>query len=497
MAMNSESLKLLIQAGNPILSMETPDEPRALRLVREVAQGANLPLAEWSITQGLMPALPEASQTLVDPGKVLAALRYVKQSQSAAIYLFKDLSPHCKDPQVVRYLRELYFSADSRLWTLVLIDAVPLPPEVRRLTVPFDIGWPDEAELMEIVRETFQEAQHRSVQQLQSRLSKRELEMLVQMLRGLTTEEAARVVSGAIHANNVLDGSGLRRILEAKRNLLGTAGCLESIAADVSPDEIGGLSNLKRWLNLRHGGFTARAREFGLEPPRGILLLGVQGCGKSLCAKVVASAWRMPLLRMDPGVLYQKYIGESETRLRESLRQAESMAPVILWIDEIEKAFASASADSADGGLSQRMFGTLLSWMQDHRHPIFLIATANNLAQLPPELMRKGRFDEIFFVDLPRPAEREAIFSIHLKKHGRDKTKFDLARLVAAAEGYTGAEIEQAVISGLYAAFAAQTECATEHILAAIQATQPLSVVMREHVEQLRKWAQGRCVMAD
>ena len=214
--------------------------------------------------------------------------------------------------------------------------------------------------------------------------------MLVQTLRGLTTEEAARVVAGAIQADSVFDGSGLRRVLEAKRNLLGTTGCLESIAADVSPDEIGGLNNLKRWLNLRHGGFTARAREFGLDPPRGILLLGVQGCGKSLCAKVVASAWRMPLLRMDPGVLYQKYIGESEARLREALRQAESMAPVILWIDEIEKAFASAGADSADGGLSQRMFGTLLSWMQDHRHPIFLIATANNLAQLPPELMRQG-----------------------------------------------------------------------------------------------------------
>jgi hypothetical protein len=497
MSMNPERLKLLIQAGNPIIAMETPDEPRALRLVREVAQEAKLPLAEWSITEGLLPGSPGTSQTLVDPGKVLAALRYVKRSAYRTIYLFKDLNPHCKDPQVVRYLRELYFSADSRLWTLVLIDAMPLPPEVRRLTIPFDIGWPDEAELMDLVRGTFQDAQRRSVRQLESRLTKRELELLVQMLRGLTTEEAARVVSGAIHAHDVLDGSGLRQILDAKRNLLGTTGCLESIAADVSPEEIGGLSNLKRWLNLRHGGFTVRAREFGLEPPRGILLLGVQGCGKSLCAKVVASAWRMPLLRMDPGVLYQKYIGESEARLRESLRQAESMAPVILWIDEIEKAFASASADSADGGLSQRMFGTLLSWMQDHRHPIFLIATANNLAQLPPELMRKGRFDEIFFVDLPQPAEREAIFSIHLKKRGRDKSQFDLGRLVTAAEGYTGAEIEQAVISGLYAAFAAQTECTTEHISAAIQATQPLSVVMREHVERLRSWAQGRCVMAD
>jgi SpoVK/Ycf46/Vps4 family AAA+-type ATPase len=274
-------------------------------------------------------------------------------------------------------------------------------------------------------------------------------------------------------------------------------GCLEPIIADVSPEEIGGLKNLKRWLNLRHCGFSARARQFGLDPPRGILLLGVQGCGKSLCAKVVASAWHMPLVRMDPGVLYQKFIGESEARLREALRQAESMAPAVLWIDEIEKAFASAGSDSADGGLSQRMFGTLLSWMQDHHHPIFLIATANNLAQLPPELMRKGRFDEIFFVDLPQPEQREAIFAIHLHKRGRDPTQYDLAHLAAVAEGYTGAEIEQAVIAGMYAAFAEKTECTTEQIVAAMQATQPLSVVMREHVQRLRAWAKTRCVMAD
>ena len=294
-----------------------------------------------------------------------------------------------------------------------------------------------------------------------------------------------------------MDRSDLHRVVDAKRTLLGTAGCLEAIAADVLPDEIGGLKNLKRWLNMRLGGFTQGAREFGIEPPRGILLLGVQGCGKSLCAKVVAAAWRMPLLRMDPGVLYQKYIGESEARLREAIHQAESMAPVVLWVDEIEKAFASAGSDSADGGLSQRMFGTLLSWMQDHRHPIFLIATANNLSALPPELMRKGRFDEIFFVDLPGPEERDAIFSVHLRKRHRDKANFDMAQLVAASDGFSGAEIEQAVISGLYAAFAAKTECTTEHVLAALRATQPLSVVMREHVDHLRAWAKGRCVMAD
>jgi AAA+ superfamily predicted ATPase len=495
--MKSESLKLLIQAGNPIISMETPDEPRAIRVVREVAQATKLPLLEWSVTEGLVTTPPEGIQTLVKPAKIPEAIRHIRETAYPALYLFKDLAPHCKDPQVVRLLRDVYFSPDTRLWTLILVDAVGLPGEVRRLAVPFDIGWPDEEELMDLVRTTFQEAQRRSIRPVESRLTPREMEILVQTLRGLTTEEAARVVSGAIYEDNVLDRADLARVVDAKRNLLGTAGCLEAVAADVSPDEIGGLKNLKRWLNLRRGGFGQSAREFGLDPPRGMLLLGVQGCGKSLCAKVVASAWRMPLLRMDPGVLYQKYIGESEARLREALHQAESMSPVVLWVDEIEKAFASTGMDSADGGLSQRMFGTLLAWMQDHRHPIFLIATANNLAQLPPELMRKGRFDEIFFIDLPGAEEREVIFSIHLRKRRRDRADFDLPRLAATAEGFSGAEIEQAVISGLYAAFAEKAVCTTEHVLTAIAATQPLSVVMREQVARLRTWAKGRCVMAD
>lgn len=495
--MKSDSLKLLIEAGNPIISIETPDEPRALQVVRAVATEMALPVVTWSVTEGLVQTPPAAAKTLVEPGKVPAALRYVKDAGYSTLYLFKDLGAHCKDPQVVRHLRDLYFSPGSRLWTLVLVDSVGLPPEIRRLVVPFAIGWPDEKELEKVVRETFHEAQRRSIREVAARLTTREMEQLVQMLRGLTSEEAARVVMGAIYGDNVLDGADLPRIMDAKRNLLGAAGSLESIVADVAPEDIGGLKNLKRWLNQRRGGYSSRAREFGLDPPRGILLLGVQGCGKSLCAKVVASAWRMPLLRMDPGAFYQKFVGESEARLREALAQAESMAPVVLWIDEIEKAFASASSISSDGGLSQRMFGTLLSWMQDHRHPIFLIATANNIDQLPSELMRKGRFDEIFFVDLPGPEERKTIFAIHFRKRGREEGKFDMDRLLEASEGLTGAEIEQAVVSGMYAAFNQEAEFTTDHILNAIHATQPLSVVMRERVEQLRTWARGRCVPAD
>jgi SpoVK/Ycf46/Vps4 family AAA+-type ATPase len=491
-------LGLLIQARNPIIAIQTPDEPRAIKIVREFAEQLKLPFYEWSIIDGLRQTCPPTGgKPIVEPNKVIPALGHLRQTTMPALYLFKDLGAHCKDAQVVRLLRELYYSPDSRLWTLVMVDGASLPPEVKRLTVPFEVGWPNEDELSDLVRETYRHIKRESLVEVQSKLTKREMEQLVQTLRGLTTEEARRIVAGAIHEDNILDSADLTRVIEAKRNRLGTMGCLEAIAVDVSPDDIGGLKNLKQWLNLRRGGFSARARDFGLDPPRGILLLGVQGCGKSLCAKVVASAWRMPLLRMDPGVLYQKFIGESEARLREALTQAESMSPVILWIDEIEKAFASAGAESADGGLSQRMFGTLLSWMQDHRQPIFLMATANNIGQLPPELMRKGRFDEIFFVDLPEKEDRESIFAIHLRRRRRDKHEFDLSALVEASEGYSGAEIEQAVVSGMYAAFADGAECNTDHVLAAIRASQPLSVVLRERVETLRAWAKGRCVPAD
>jgi len=226
-------------------------------------------------------------------------------------------------------------------------------------------------------------------------------------------------------------------------------------------------------------------------------MLGIPGCGKSLCAKAVASDWQMPLLRLDPGVLYQKFIGESESQLRQALAQAEAMAPVVLWVDEIEKAFASASAGSADGGLSKRMFGTLLSWMQDHRHPIFIIATANDVSSLPPELMRKGRFDEIFFVDLPSPEVRKEIFEIHLRKRGMKPEQFDLQALVSTSEGFSGSEIEQAIVSATYVAAAGERSITGEDLVAELRQTRPLSVVMGERVAALREWASDRTVPAD
>ena len=242
---------------------------------------------------------------------------------------------------------------------------------------------------------------------------------------------------------------------------------------------------------------SRQAREFGLDAPRGMLLLGVQGCGKSLCAKAVAADWNLPLLRLDPGVLYQRFVGESERTLRDALAQAEAMAPVVLWIDEIEKAFASSHTDSSDGGLSQRMFGTFLSWLQDHRYPIFTVATANDVSALPPELLRKGRFDEVFFVDLPNAAAREKILAVHLQRRKRDPQQFNTLHIATAIEGFSGAEIEQLVVAAMYDAFAAEQELREEHLLRAASRTRPLAVLAAERIAELRDWAQNRCVAAD
>lgn len=490
-----EQLRHLVRSGNGLLSVETHDEQRAVGLVRTVAEEMQVPLLEWSITTGLEQTFPAHTGTGVGLGKAPLALSYVlERNFTTGFYVFKDLGAHCKDPFVLRQLRDL---AARRQPTVVLIDTDRLPDAARRLTIPLKLELPDAAELEQVVRDTFRRARIESLQEISVKLTKREFEQMVQMLRGLSCADAARIINLAIHDDLSLTPDDIQGIVEAKRQLLEGSGCLESIAVNVSIDEIGGLAGLKSWLALRREGMGPRAREFGLDPPRGILLLGVQGCGKSLCAKMVAADWKLPLLRMDPGVLYQKFIGESESRLREALAQAEKTSPVVLWIDEIEKAFASAGSESADGGLSQRMFGTLLSWMQDHRSPIFLVATANNITSLPPELMRKGRFDEIFFVDVPGTTSRRQILEVHLGRRKRNPRNFALDELVALTEGFSGAELEQLVIAALYNAFGANEELTDQHLRDAVALTKPLSVVMREKIAALRAWANGRCVPAD
>ena len=504
------SLTRLIDAGHPVIVIETTDEERAERIVQTATMAAGRSLRTWSVTEGLVEAGQYRLQgdriqagRVVEPGKPQTSLSHVLDQTESAVYLFRDLAPHCRGsggPVVVRQLRDFVRSVNARggtaEQTIVLLEGGELPPEIGRIAARFDVGWPDEDELLQVIKDTYRRIKRQRGTVIRTHLKKDELEAVVQTLRGLSLAEAGRLVADVILEDDSLSIEDLPKLVEGKRLLLGQSGTLETIAADITPHEIGGLANLKRWLRRRERAFTSEAREFGIEPPRGLLLLGVPGCGKSLCAKVVASLQHMPLLRLDPGTLYTKFICESESQLRRALRQAESMAPCVLWIDEIEKAFASASSSSADGGLSKRMFGTLLSWMQDHRHPIFLVATANDISALPPELMRKGRFDEVFFVDLPNAAEREQILAIHLRRRDRDPSGFDLPQLAAACEGFSGSEIEQAIAASLYAAFDAGQPLADEHVLAAIGQTRPLSELAAEQIADLRAWAADRCVPA-
>jgi AAA+ superfamily predicted ATPase len=382
-----------------------------------------------------------------------------------------------------------------RSGALVLIDhADSAPPVLDALATRFELTLPDDDAIQAQVRRTVQRL-HRE-RPVEVRLNKALLDSIVKNLRGLTLRQADRVIAEVVADDRRFDDTDLPRIIAAKRRLVAATGLLEFVESPASMDEIGGLGRLKKWLAVRKRAFLAGG-EGGMPAPRGVLILGVQGAGKSLSAKAIATCWQRPLLRLDAGVLYDKFVGESERRLREALRQADAMAPVVLWIDEIEKAFAGAAGTSTDGGLSRRMFGSLLTWMQERTTPVFLVATANDIEALPPELMRKGRFDEIFFVDLPGPDVRAQIARIHLARRGLDPASFDLEALAAASAGFSGAEIEQAVLSALTEARDAGRDVTTADLEHAMRSSPPLSVTMAERVAELRLWARGRCVPAD
>lgn len=501
----TDRIHLLVRAGQRLISIQTDDEPSALAAIRELAEKQNSVLWEWSCTSGLVrsrPIVKSGQAPTIQAGSAIKALGHLVQTEDHAIYVFKDIAPHASDPLVIRHLRDLADPGTHCRAAIVLVDSSPLPDEVRRLTVELELPRPDPAEIERLVKTAFQkvkieiEAQPDGIK-VEAHMTRREMDQLVSTLRGLSATDISKIIAASVLEDNRLSAEDLPKIVEAKRAMLGSSGCLETIETEITDVELAGLDRLRSWLETRNQAFSPKARAFGLEYPRGMLLLGIQGCGKSLCAKLVARQWNMPLLRLDPSSLYQKYVGATESRLRQALQQAQAMAPVVLWIDEIEKAFASAAATSADGGLSQRMFGTLLAWMQEHRHPIFLVATSNDISALPPELMRKGRFDEIFFVDLPGPDARKSILTTHLLKRKRQPENFDLEKLGKAMEGFSGAEIEQAVIAALYDAYAQNCELQNSHIMEASNRTQPLSVVMREKIESLRHWASQRCVPAE
>jgi SpoVK/Ycf46/Vps4 family AAA+-type ATPase len=490
----ARDLALLLKSRHPLIVCETVEEQRFEALVRAVASELTIPFWSWSAASGLAPAHPTDSEKSVD---LAFALRLIRRATRDGTWLLKDPSAHLEAPATLRLLRETAQEFAGSARTLVLVGpAIPSRPELEDVQVRFEFALPGPAELEDLVKRVIRR-RSRDVPAPKISLSPEEASGIVADLQGLTMFEAERALSRAIVHDQALTVDDRPRIRETKKVLVEGGGLLEFVPAPEGLDQVGGLEKLKKWVATRKVGFLPAAGEKPLDPPRGILLLGVQGCGKSLAAKSIAATWGLPLLSLDAGKLLAPYIGESERNLRDALKRVERMAPCVLWIDEIEKAFVSARTSESDGGVSKRLVATLLTWMQERSARVFLVATANSVEELPPEMMRKGRIDEVFFVDLPSRRARADIFRLHLARRGEDAARFDTGALAEASEGFSGAEIEQAVVSALYEARAGRFPLDTAAILIALRSTRPLSVLRAERIDALRKWAHGRCVGAD
>ncbi|TKJ37427.1 MAG: ATPase [Planctomycetes bacterium B3_Pla] len=493
---DTEQIRQLIEDGYCCISIVTHEEQYALQILREVAIDLGREMLIWSVAGGVRKGILPDSLFVDNTETPATGLYHLADAEPHSICVTLDLAEHLKGGLTLRAWRDLIDSFDKNRSTLVMIDNGDTLPEVAKsYTRRFEISFPDEKELKDLTRKTLQRF-HR-YNPIEVAITQKGLDTIVRNLRGLSRRQAERIIIDTVAGDKRFDDDDINTVIAGKRRMLHRDSLLEYIETPLDLSEIGGMRRLKRWLNQRQDSFAPKAVEFGLAPPKGVLMLGVQGAGKSLCAKAISAAWQQPLLRLDPGTLYNSYIGNSERNLRQALKQCEMMSPVILWIDEIEKGFASAASQSTDGGLSKRLFGTLLTWMQERQAPVFVAATANDIEALPPELLRKGRFDEIFFVDLPKPDVRQEIFAIHLKKRKRLAEKFDLDVLADASEGYSGSEIEQAVVSALHEAYAGKTGLDTERILSALNGSPPLSVTLAERIQALRAWAEGRCVPAD
>ncbi len=493
-ASKHDELRLLVNSRHPIITVETPEEERFEQMLLDVATELGVPLFEWSVTTGLSKFHGAPIYNTEQPEQALANIALI---QGDGIFLLKDFARYCDNDRICRRLRELAEKFRTVRRAIVISAAkVELPAELGSEAAPFPLDLPSAEELLPRIKTVLAEINRE--QRIPVTLDVAGMGQVARNLAGLSEEEAMRALRMCILSRGRADAGVLDDVLDAKRQALKSDGLIETVRRDTSFGDVAGLKRLREWIAKRKSALTPEGQRFGLVPPKGVLITGVQGCGKSLAARAVAGEWGFELARLDAGALYDKFVGESEKKLHKALELAQKLAPMVLWIDEIEKAFASAgSSGDADAGLSQRLLATLLTWMQDRESGVFLAATSNNITVLPPEMMRKGRFDEIFFVDLPSGEVRAALFQLHLKKRGRDVATFDLAKLAAGSEGFSGAEIEQVIVAGLYTAFAQKQQLTTDVLLAEIRATQPLSVTRSEEVESIRQWAKTRAAPAD
>ncbi|MEX2466962.1 MAG: AAA family ATPase [Gemmatimonadota bacterium] len=488
-------IELILRSRHGLVYLDTAEETRAGTLLWHVADRLGIPFFTWTRSGGLR--RDGMADPVYDTQEVAKALRHVASAGIEAVYHFVSLAPSLAGQDLLIALARDAANSLQRLDGAVIMtgDHVELPAPLKEVAASVSLPGPSNEEFSQLLGDIARDLSR--VTHVDISLSSSEQAALVKQLSGLTLMEAEKVLTKAMIEDGALTSDDIGHVLEAKRRIVEREGLLEYYPAEHALADVADLAGLKSWLAKRTAVVREpeRAREFGLTFPKGVLLLGVPGCGKSLSAKAVASEWGLPLLKLDPSNLYNKYIGESERNFKRAVQVAERMAPVVLWIDELEKAFASGGGE--DGGVAKRVLGSFLSWMQDRTGDVFVVATANDIGALPPEFLRKGRFDEIFFVDLPDRAVREEIFRIHLERRERDPADIDVATLAAHAEGFSGSEIEEVVVSGLYTAFAAGTALDTATLGREVAATRPLAVTMREKIDAMRVWAADRAVRAN
>lgn len=498
----ADELELLIRARYPVVYVVSWEEARVEQHLLRIAQRRGKQMFAWSVTGGMRrlggAVNPPRPRGLADP---IEALDQIIESKEPAIYLLQDFhalirpSVQCNIPNI-RKLREAARAlSDSYKTIIICAPYVELAPELEKDVTVHDFPLPSPAEVDGLLGRICKDVGEHSG--LKIDLDGAGRESLIRAAGGLTLQEAENVFAKTLVNDGTLSGDDVSTVFAEKQQIVRKSGLLEYYEATAELNAVGGMDELKGWLRRRSAAFSKKAQDFGLPPPKGVLLVGVQGCGKSLCAKAVSREWNMPLLRFDVGRVFSSLVGSSESNVRRAIAVAESIAPAVLWVDEIDKAFAGSQGSAGtDGGTTARVMSTLLTWLSEKSKPVFVLATANDISHLPPELLRKGRLDEIFFVDLPTAAERREIVRIHISKRRRDPAGFDLDELTGASDGFSGAEIEQAVISALYDAFYVGRDLRTEDVLKSLRETVPLSRTMSERVAGIRAWAEGRARFA-
>jgi SpoVK/Ycf46/Vps4 family AAA+-type ATPase len=483
---SGKMIEILIRARYPLVYIVSFEEGRVTRRLQELSVNRGKELFTWTITNGL--ELPDRSW-LSDVKDPLKVLEYILHRDANALFVLRDFHHYLNDPVVVRKLRDAAHALKTtRKNILILSPVLKIPTELEKELAIIDYQLPDKHELGQIITGISTSLDKQGVSEMVDTPEKRD--KLVEAALGLTAEEAENVFAKSIVQQGRFD---IGIVLSEKEQIIRKSGVLEYYHAKEQMEGVGGLEALKEWLMKRGKAFSPQARDFGLPEPRGVLLLGIPGCGKSLTAKAISGMWQLPLLKLDVGKVFSSYVGSSEENVRRAIQTAESIAPSILWLDEMEKGFSGiGSSGMSDGGTTARVFGTFLTWLQEKRSAVFVVATSNKVSQLPPELLRKGRFDEIFYVDLPSKEERKEIVKIHLEKRKREACRFDLERLGELTGGFSGSELEEVVVSGLYEAFNRGEELKEEHLEGAIGMMIPLSQTMEGEIRGIREWAKLR-----